>query len=48
MWAGIRKKLARRGELLGVSGLTARTLRHFHVSAALQNGHNIVASVWRW
>ena len=39
----IRKKLARRRELLGVSGLTARTLRHFHASVALQNGHNIVA-----
>ena len=39
----IRKKLARRGELLGALGLTARVLRHFHASVALQNGHNIVA-----
>ena len=29
--------------MLGVSGLTARVLRHFHASVALQNGHNIVA-----
>ena len=42
--AAIRKKLARRGgELFGASGLTARVLRHFHASVALQNGHNIVA-----
>ena len=41
--AAIRKKLARRGELLGVSGLTAGVLRHLHASVALQNGHNLVA-----
>ena len=41
--AAIRKKLARRGELFGVSGLTVRVLRHFHASVALQNGRNIVA-----
>ena len=41
--AAIRKKLARSGELFGVSGLTARVLRHFHALVALQNGHIIVA-----
>ena len=41
--AAIHKKMARRGESFGVSGLTARTLRHFHASVALQNGDNIVA-----
>ena len=41
--AAIRKKLARRGELFGVLGLTARVLRHFHALEALQNGHDIVA-----
>ena len=38
-----QKAGAARRELLGVSGLTARTLRHSHASVALQNGHNIVA-----
>ena len=37
-----QNRLRRRGESLGVMGLTARALRHFHASVALQEGHNPV------
>ena len=37
-----QNRLRRRGESLGVKGLTARALRHFHASLTLQHGHNPV------
>ena len=37
-----QNRLRRRGESLGIMGLTARALRHFHASLTLQHGHNPV------